>query len=225
MPSNNGGGKTNPYAQGQQAVQWMYPQMQWMGDVQYPAAAAAAAAIAMQQQQQLMMYSQQPYMPYHNYQQFPHHYPHQQQKGFHHQQPQHSKPMQQNGSSGDINGGECKSYTEQTNWPIRRPWYCPVDMGINQMGLLQRVPSHTTTRITLLKSAEDAIQELNGTLVGKQSVRLSWGRSPANKQRRNEGNSNQWNGSHYTGQSYGGHGNGNSGMPNQQDADVANGSS
>lgn len=32
------------------------------------------------------------------------------------------------------------------------------------------------------KSAEDAMQELNGTVIGKQSVRLSWGRTPANKQ-------------------------------------------
>lgn len=32
------------------------------------------------------------------------------------------------------------------------------------------------------KNAEDAIQQLNGTVIGKQSVRLSWGRSPANKQ-------------------------------------------
>lgn len=32
------------------------------------------------------------------------------------------------------------------------------------------------------KSAEDAIQELNGAVIGKQSVRLSWGRNPANKQ-------------------------------------------
>ncbi|XP_059647759.1 polyadenylate-binding protein RBP47-like isoform X2 [Cornus florida] len=31
-------------------------------------------------------------------------------------------------------------------------------------------------------SAEDAIQMLNGTVLGKQTVRLAWGRSPANKQ-------------------------------------------
>lgn len=31
------------------------------------------------------------------------------------------------------------------------------------------------------KNAEEAIQALNGTIIGKQTVRLSWGRSPANK--------------------------------------------
>jgi hypothetical protein len=32
------------------------------------------------------------------------------------------------------------------------------------------------------KSAEEALQGLNGTAIGKQTVRLSWGRNPANKQ-------------------------------------------
>jgi hypothetical protein len=32
------------------------------------------------------------------------------------------------------------------------------------------------------KNAEDALQSLNGTTIGKQTVRLSWGRTPANKQ-------------------------------------------
>ena len=32
------------------------------------------------------------------------------------------------------------------------------------------------------KSAENAIQTLNGTVIGKQTVRLSWGRTPGNKQ-------------------------------------------
>lgn len=31
-------------------------------------------------------------------------------------------------------------------------------------------------------NAEDALQKLNGTVIGKQTVRLSWGRNPANKQ-------------------------------------------
>ncbi|XP_017638017.1 polyadenylate-binding protein RBP47B-like isoform X2 [Gossypium arboreum] len=38
------------------------------------------------------------------------------------------------------------------------------------------------------KNAEEAIQSLNGTTIGKQTVRLSWGRSIGNK---------QWNGGHY----------------------------
>nr|ACF80669.1 unknown [Zea mays] len=32
------------------------------------------------------------------------------------------------------------------------------------------------------KNAEDALQGLNGSTIGKQAVRLSWGRNPANKQ-------------------------------------------
>ncbi|XP_061347860.1 polyadenylate-binding protein RBP45-like isoform X2 [Gastrolobium bilobum] len=38
--------------------------------------------------------------------------------------------------------------------------------------------------------AEEALRILNGTLLGGQNVRLSWGRSPSNKQ----GDTNQWNG-------------------------------
>ncbi|MCE5166868.1 Polyadenylate-binding protein rbp47c', partial [Datura stramonium] len=30
--------------------------------------------------------------------------------------------------------------------------------------------------------AEKALQKLNGTAIGKHTVRLSWGRNPANKQ-------------------------------------------
>jgi RNA recognition motif-containing protein len=55
------------------------------------------------------------------------------------------------------------------------------------------------------KSAEDAIQTLNGTVIGKQTVRLSWGRSPASKQWRAD-STNQWNGGHNRGQGYGGYG-------------------
>jgi len=31
-------------------------------------------------------------------------------------------------------------------------------------------------------NAEEALQKLNGTVIGKQTVRLSWGRNPGNKQ-------------------------------------------
>ncbi|KAL8141142.1 hypothetical protein V2J09_007163 [Rumex salicifolius] len=49
--------------------------------------------------------------------------------------------------------------------------------------------------------AEDALQKLNGTVIGKQTVRLSWGRNPSNKQMRNE-YGNQWNGPYYGGPVY-----------------------
>ncbi|XP_047160724.1 polyadenylate-binding protein RBP45C-like [Vigna umbellata] len=40
--------------------------------------------------------------------------------------------------------------------------------------------------------AEEALRVLNGTLLGGQNVRLSWGRSPSNKQAQPD--ANQWNG-------------------------------
>ncbi|KAJ6816033.1 polyadenylate-binding protein RBP47-like [Iris pallida] len=55
-------------------------------------------------------------------------------------------------------------------------------------------------------NAEDALLGLNGKAIGKQTVRLSWGRSPANKQLRGD-QVNQWNsGAYYGGQVYGGYG-------------------
>ncbi|XAR72884.1 hypothetical protein NMG60_11019671 [Bertholletia excelsa] len=51
-------------------------------------------------------------------------------------------------------------------------------------------------------SAEDAMQRLNGTVIGKQKVRLSWGRSPWNKQPRMYSN-NQPSGAYYGMQGYG----------------------
>ncbi|MBA0667282.1 hypothetical protein Goklo_000388, partial [Gossypium klotzschianum] len=64
------------------------------------------------------------------------------------------------------------------------------------------------------KNAEEAIQSLNGTTIGKQTVRLSWGRN-VNKQWRAD-SGNQWNGGYYQGQVYGGYGYGYA-MPSNQD--------
>ncbi|KAL6656156.1 hypothetical protein ACP70R_006982 [Stipagrostis hirtigluma subsp. patula] len=48
------------------------------------------------------------------------------------------------------------------------------------------------------KNAEDALQGLNGSTIGKQTVRLSWGRNPANKQFRGDNGNQQWsNGMYY----------------------------
>ncbi|KAI3460255.1 hypothetical protein Pfo_016918 [Paulownia fortunei] len=44
--------------------------------------------------------------------------------------------------------------------------------------------------------AEEALQQLSGTTIGKQTVRLSWGRNPANKQSRADFG-NQWTGAYY----------------------------
>ncbi|PKI44751.1 hypothetical protein CRG98_034860 [Punica granatum] len=55
-------------------------------------------------------------------------------------------------------------------------------------------------------NAEEALQKLNGTTIGKQTVRLSWGRNPANKQFRADFG-NQWGGPvYYGGQTYDGYG-------------------
>ncbi|XP_020082918.1 polyadenylate-binding protein RBP47-like [Ananas comosus] len=52
--------------------------------------------------------------------------------------------------------------------------------------------------------AEAALQGLNGAVIGKQAVRLSWGRNPANKQIRADVG-NQWNGMYYGPQFYNGY--------------------
>ncbi|KAL6514265.1 Polyadenylate-binding protein rbp47 [Orobanche hederae] len=45
-------------------------------------------------------------------------------------------------------------------------------------------------------NAADAIQKLNGTVIGNQTVRLSWGRNMGNKQSRGDPNGH-WNGGYY----------------------------
>lgn len=68
------------------------------------------------------------------------------------------------------------------------------------------------------KSAEEALEKLNGTVIGKQTVRLSWGRNPANKQFRADFG-NQWGGSPYYGgqvyEAYGGYA-----MPSPHDSSM-----
>ncbi|XP_031266631.1 polyadenylate-binding protein RBP47-like [Pistacia vera] len=56
------------------------------------------------------------------------------------------------------------------------------------------------------KDAEGALQKLQGTVIGKQTVRLSWGRNPGNKQWRSDSNNHWNNGAHYGGHYYGGNG-------------------
>ncbi|KAG8389993.1 hypothetical protein BUALT_Bualt01G0037100 [Buddleja alternifolia] len=53
--------------------------------------------------------------------------------------------------------------------------------------------------------AEEALQQLSGTTIGKQTVRLSWGRNPANKQSRADFG-NQWTGPYYGGPFFDGYG-------------------
>ncbi|XP_019430711.1 PREDICTED: polyadenylate-binding protein RBP47C-like isoform X1 [Lupinus angustifolius] len=55
-------------------------------------------------------------------------------------------------------------------------------------------------------NAEEALQKLNGTTIGKQTVRLSWGRNPANKQQFRMDFGSPWNGAYYGGPVYDGYG-------------------
>ncbi|XP_008220170.1 PREDICTED: polyadenylate-binding protein RBP47-like isoform X1 [Prunus mume] len=55
-------------------------------------------------------------------------------------------------------------------------------------------------------NAEEALPKLNGTVIGKQTVRLSWGRNPANKQQFRTDFGNQWAGAYYGGPVYDGYG-------------------
>ncbi|KAL2467151.1 Polyadenylate-binding protein RBP45A [Abeliophyllum distichum] len=65
-------------------------------------------------------------------------------------------------------------------------WYRDLELISAEMITLL-VPGHVSC-------AEEALQLLNGTQLGGQSIRLSWGRSPSNKQV----DQNQWNGGgHY----------------------------
>ncbi|KVH93254.1 Nucleotide-binding, alpha-beta plait [Cynara cardunculus var. scolymus] len=79
--------------------------------------------------------------------------------------------------------------------------------------------SNTTERASFLvgisvhrSSAEDAIQNMHGTVIGKQTVRISWGKTPANRQRMGS------NGNYYVKQGYGGGGGYGYGVPQNQDA-------
>ncbi|CAA6659456.1 unnamed protein product [Spirodela intermedia] len=54
-------------------------------------------------------------------------------------------------------------------------------------------------------NAEEALQKLNGTMIGKQTIRLSWGRNPINKQFRAEPTIS-WSNAYYGGQVYDGYG-------------------
>ncbi|GLT92234.1 hypothetical protein SLE2022_100820 [Rubroshorea leprosula] len=55
------------------------------------------------------------------------------------------------------------------------------------------------------KNAEEALEKLNGAVIGKQTVRLSWGRNPSNKLFRADFG-NQWGGPYYGGQVFDGYG-------------------
>ncbi|KAL0928654.1 hypothetical protein M5K25_000563 [Dendrobium thyrsiflorum] len=74
----------------------------------------------------------------------------------------------------DMNGAFCSS----------RPMRIGPASNKNNAGIQQQNPTK-----------EEALQMLNGTPLGGQNIRLSWGRTPANKQSQQE--PNQWNCNYY----------------------------
>ncbi|KAF5951707.1 hypothetical protein HYC85_009651 [Camellia sinensis] len=82
----------------------------------------------------------------------------------------------------------------KTKW---YPWYLQGEVGgcavgyenltfvkdsFGKMIFVGRLDSGVTDEDLRQNNAEDALERLNGTVIGKQTVRLSWGRSPGNKQ-------------------------------------------
>ncbi|VFQ67894.1 unnamed protein product [Cuscuta campestris] len=61
-------------------------------------------------------------------------------------------------------------------------------------------------QFAIRSAAEDALEKLNGSFIGKQTVRLSWGRTPLNKQQGRSENNGHWNGAYNGRQSPGGYG-------------------
>uniref|UniRef100_A0A0E0EC23 RRM domain-containing protein n=1 Tax=Oryza meridionalis TaxID=40149 RepID=A0A0E0EC23_9ORYZ len=85
-----------------------------------------------------------------------------------------------------------------------------------------RAPKETIWRMIPIiqqSSAEEAIRVLNGSQIGGQQVRLSWGRTPQNKQAPQQ-DANQWNGNYYGYQQ--GYDSSYYGAPNAQDPSAQN---
>ncbi|CAH9081813.1 unnamed protein product [Cuscuta europaea] len=61
-------------------------------------------------------------------------------------------------------------------------------------------------QFAIRSAAEEALEKLNGSVIGKQTVRLSWGRTPSNKQHGRSENNGQWNGAYQGRQNNGGYG-------------------
>ncbi|CAI8606346.1 unnamed protein product [Vicia faba] len=94
---------------------------------------------------------------------------------------------------GQSNGTSSQSETDSTNTTI---FVGGLDPNVTDEDLRQTFSEYgeiTSVKIPVGKgcgfvqfanrnNAEEALQKLNGTMIGKQTVRLSWGRNPANKQ-------------------------------------------
>ncbi|KAI5393100.1 polyadenylate-binding protein RBP47C [Lathyrus oleraceus] len=126
--------------------------------------------------------------------------------------PRKSSGYQQGGQS---NGTSSQSETDSTNTTI---FVGGLDPNVTDEDLRQTFSEYgeiTSVKIPVGKgcgfvqfanrnNAEEALQKLNGTMIGKQTVRLSWGRNPANKQFRFDFGS--WPGPYFPSPIYDGYG-------------------
>ncbi|KAH0880337.1 hypothetical protein HID58_067731 [Brassica napus] len=198
MQTTNGSDSTSATPPANQTTppppqQWQQHQ-QWM--MQYP---GAAAMMMMQHQQQHMMMYPHQYLPYNHGGHYHHHPPHLQYAPYHQQHHNHHQKTHERGGSGEdvktLWVGDLLHWMDETYlhtcFSHTGEWL--VDM--EQMVSLLMGHSLMVIQTTQQKSADDAIQSLNGTVIGKNTVRLSWGRTP-NKQWRGD------NGGYSRGQGY-----------------------
>ncbi|WVZ66087.1 hypothetical protein U9M48_015361 [Paspalum notatum var. saurae] len=113
---------------------------------------------------------------------------------------------------GGLDSNVNEDYLRQVFAPYGEIAYVKIPLG-KRCGFVQ---------FTSRPSAEEAIRLLNGSQIGGQNVRLSWGRSPQNKQAPQQDSNSQYNGNSYYGyqqQGYEGYG---YGASNTQDPSMQN---
>lgn len=127
-------------------------------------------------------------------------------------------PRKSSGSSGS-NGASAKSFQSDGDSTNTTVFVGGLDPNVSEDDLKQAFSQYGEVasvkipvgkqcgfvQFVLRNNAEEALQQLNGTVIGKQVVRLSWSRNPANKQFRGDPGSH-WNGVYHGGQVYDGYG-------------------
>ncbi|MBA0624111.1 hypothetical protein Godav_009511 [Gossypium davidsonii] len=109
-----------------------------------------------------------------------------------------SRPMRIGAATPRKSSGYQQQYSLQDTFSFFCSWKVAMHQMVTQLNLMEILQTQP-------KNAEEALQKLNGMVIGKQTVRLSWGRNPANKQFRGD-YGNQWGGAYYGGQVYDGYG-------------------
>ncbi|KAG5044909.1 hypothetical protein JHK86_014315 [Glycine max] len=112
--------------------------------------------------------------------------------------PRKTSGYQQGSQSNGISSqSEADSTNTTESWPSQIFAYSEITWFL--------ISNMSTASTFFRNNAEEALQKLNGTTIGKQMVRLSWGRNPANKQFRADFG-NAWSGAYYGGPVYDGYG-------------------